>query len=74
MLFRSPGKPLAQYTLEDVRREYNTKKDCAPMCTVSCVHQISYFDFWRDPQTLTSKVTEEHHSGSPLVKISKAGE
>lgn len=68
-----PGKPLLEYTLEDVRREYFTEKSCAPLCTVSCVHQISYFDFWRDPQTIKSQVTEEHHS-SPLVKISGMGE
>jgi len=45
-----PAKPLALYTREDMRREYFTAKDCAPHCTVSCVHQISYIDFWRDPQ------------------------
>lgn len=47
-----PGKPLAEYTLEDVRREYDTVKGCAPFCTVSCVHQVSYFDAWRNPQTI----------------------
>jgi MoaA/NifB/PqqE/SkfB family radical SAM enzyme len=51
-----PAKPLAEYTVEDIRREYLTQKSCAPMCTVSCVHQISYFDFWRAPQTITSTV------------------
>jgi MoaA/NifB/PqqE/SkfB family radical SAM enzyme len=49
-----PGKPLEEYTVEDIRREYITQKGCAPLCTVSCVHQISYFDFWRHPQTLTA--------------------
>jgi MoaA/NifB/PqqE/SkfB family radical SAM enzyme len=49
-----PGKPLLEYTVEDIRREYRTAKSCAPRCTVSCVHQISYVDFWRDPQDLTS--------------------
>ena len=48
-----PGKPLLEYTVEDIRREYRTVKTCAPRCTVSCVHQISYMDFWRDPQDLT---------------------
>src|SRR5471030_149224 len=48
-----PGKPLLEYTVEDIRREYRTVKSCAPGCTVSCVHQISYMDFWRDPQDLT---------------------
>jgi MoaA/NifB/PqqE/SkfB family radical SAM enzyme len=47
-----PAKPLAEYTVEDIRREYLTKKSCAPYCTISCVHQISYMDFWRDPQTI----------------------
>jgi len=68
-----PGKPLAEYTLEDVKREYLTEKSCAPYCTVSCVHQISYFDFWRGPQTIKSTVTAEHHT-KPLVKISGVGE
>jgi MoaA/NifB/PqqE/SkfB family radical SAM enzyme len=47
-----PAKPLAQYTVEDIRREYITEKGCAPYCTVSCVHQVSYLDFWRAPQTI----------------------
>jgi MoaA/NifB/PqqE/SkfB family radical SAM enzyme len=49
-----PGKALDEYTVEDIRREYLTEKSCAPYCTVSCVHQISYFDFWRSPQTIRS--------------------
>lgn len=47
-----PAKPLAEYTVEDIRREFLTAKDCAPRCTVACVHQVSYMDFWRAPQTL----------------------
>jgi MoaA/NifB/PqqE/SkfB family radical SAM enzyme len=45
-----PAKPLERYTVEDMRREYLTEKSCAPHCTVSCVHQVSYLDFWRAPQ------------------------
>jgi MoaA/NifB/PqqE/SkfB family radical SAM enzyme len=45
-----PGKPLSEYTVADIRREYVTEKGCAPHCTVSCVHQVSYMDFWRAPQ------------------------
>jgi MoaA/NifB/PqqE/SkfB family radical SAM enzyme len=45
-----PAKPLEQYTLADIRREYVTEKSCAPHCTVSCVHQVSYLDAWRAPQ------------------------
>ena len=47
-----PGKPLLEYTLADMAREYRTAKACAPRCTVACVHQISYIDFWRGRQDL----------------------
>ena len=47
-----PAKPLLQYTLADVRREYLNEKSCAPHCTVSCVHQVSYLDFFRAPQSV----------------------
>jgi MoaA/NifB/PqqE/SkfB family radical SAM enzyme len=45
-----PAKPLHDYTVQDIRREFVTEKGCAPHCTVSCVHQTSYMDFWRAPQ------------------------
>lgn len=45
-----PGKPLAQYTVDDIRREYLTEKPCAPLCTISCSHQTAYMDWWRAPQ------------------------
>ena len=48
-----PAKPLEQYTVEDIRREYLTVKSCAPRCTVACAHYTSYMDSWRDPQTIT---------------------
>jgi MoaA/NifB/PqqE/SkfB family radical SAM enzyme len=54
-----PAKPLAEYTVQDIRREYLTEKGCAPLCTVSCVHQISYMDFWRDPQTIQNTAPVE---------------
>ena len=47
-----PGKPLAEYTVEDIRREFITEKGCAPRCTVACVHYTSCMDFWRAPQTI----------------------
>ena len=46
----APGKPLAQYSIADIRREYRTQKDCAPYCTVACAHYTSMMDFWRDAQ------------------------
>jgi len=52
-----PGIPLEKYSAEDLRREYFTKKFCAPLCTVSCVQQIAVVDNWRGPQTLTPVAT-----------------
>lgn len=45
-----PGVPLSGYTTADVKREFLTEKGCAPNCTISCVHQVSYIDHWRAPQ------------------------
>lgn len=46
-----PGTPLLEYTRENVQREFNTKKHCAPYCTVACVHVVASFDNWRGKQT-----------------------
>ncbi len=46
----APAIPLAEYTRADLRREFLSEKACAPNCTVSCVHQISFIDHWRAPQ------------------------
>jgi MoaA/NifB/PqqE/SkfB family radical SAM enzyme len=67
-----PGKPLSEYTRDDIRREYLTEKPCAPYCTVSCVHYVSYFDFWRSPQTLKSGMPDTQPD--PLVKIQGVGD
>jgi MoaA/NifB/PqqE/SkfB family radical SAM enzyme len=67
-----PAKPLAEYSVEDIRREYATAKGCAPFCTVSCVHQISYMDFWRDPQTIASPMSSER--SEPLVQIQSSSQ
>ncbi|MGH9555705.1 MAG: radical SAM protein, partial [Terriglobales bacterium] len=45
-----PAKPLMEYTVDDIRYEYLNEKYCAPQCTVACVHQVSYLDFFRAPQ------------------------
>jgi MoaA/NifB/PqqE/SkfB family radical SAM enzyme len=45
-----PAIPLDEYTPELRRREYYSKKHCAPHCTVSCVQQVATVDNWRHPQ------------------------
>ncbi len=67
-----PGIPLEQYGPEHLRREFLTKKACAPRCTVSCVHQISTLDFWRAPQTL-EPASPPATSSADLVQLSSSG-
>jgi len=44
----APGVPLENYTVENLEREYSSVKACAPFCTISCVHQVSMVDQFRD--------------------------
>ena len=44
----SPGIPLERYGVEDLDREFHSVKSCAPYCTISCVHQVSMIDTFRD--------------------------
>ncbi len=64
-----PGIPLQDYTVEDIRREYRTRKGCAPYCTVSCVHQASMPDFWRAPQELGLPQRRPAGYGGGLVQL-----
>ena len=41
------SRPLADYTADDLREQFHTRKDCAPLCTVGCVRTASRFDEWR---------------------------
>ena len=64
-----PGIPIADYKKADVQREFVTEKSCAPNCTISCVHQVSYIDHWRAPQTnhVTPPGAKQHEA--ELVQI-----
>ncbi|HEY3027893.1 MAG TPA: radical SAM protein [Pyrinomonadaceae bacterium] len=53
-----PGIPLADYTMKDFDREYNTEKWCAPTCTLQCVHQVAILDNWRDPQKTPAEMQQ----------------
>jgi len=52
----APGIPLDRYGVEDIRREFKTRKACAPFCTINCVQQASLLDAWRSPQTADARV------------------
>ena len=65
-----PGVPLGDYKIADVKREFLTEKSCAPHCTISCVHQVSYIDHWRSPQhTTITPGSAGHGTESGLVQI-----
>ncbi|MGI4829654.1 MAG: radical SAM protein [Janthinobacterium lividum] len=66
-----PGIPVSEYLKSDVEREFLVEKGCAPNCTISCVHQVSYIDHWRAPQGAdTTPAGMAHHGGSSeLVQI-----
>jgi MoaA/NifB/PqqE/SkfB family radical SAM enzyme len=52
----APGVPLESYGRDAIRREYNSKKGCAPFCTVNCVQQVGLLDNWRSPQSLIARL------------------
>jgi hypothetical protein len=64
-----PGVPLAQYSRADVKREFLTEKGCAPNCTISCVHQVSYIDHWRAPQTSQITPGGAHGTGADAAGL-----
>ena len=43
-----PAIPLAQYGQADLDRERETKKDCAPYCTIFCIQRVALVDELRD--------------------------
>ena len=71
----APGIPLENYTARDLEREYWSVKSCAPFCTISCVHQVSMIDQFREKpeQTLRgffpAKSNDDAQSYSPPAII-----
>ena len=68
-----PGIPIEQYTEERRRREFYTRKACAPRCTISCVQQVAMIDNWRAPQTLKPTATPAPVPAGPLVELTGVG-
>jgi MoaA/NifB/PqqE/SkfB family radical SAM enzyme len=66
-----PGRPLDEYSHEDLDRELRTQKPCAPYCTVSCVHRVALLDRLREqPEETIDTVLAAHrkHGGrTPVV-------
>jgi len=41
------SKPLAEYTMADLKEQFQTKKSCNPGCTLGCARTCSGYDQWR---------------------------
>jgi hypothetical protein len=67
-----PGLPLREYTTDVLRREYATRKPCAPFCTINCVQRVAIFDNWRSPQTLRAPMKHPAAPGQPAAARGKA--
>jgi MoaA/NifB/PqqE/SkfB family radical SAM enzyme len=69
----SPGIPLEKYTARDLEREYQSVKSCAPFCTISCVHQVSMIDQFREKpmesfvRFFPAKSDDEHSHALPTI-------
>jgi MoaA/NifB/PqqE/SkfB family radical SAM enzyme len=69
----APGIPLDDYSNADLEREYQSVKPCAPFCTISCVHQVSMIDQFRDQpkqelaQFFPSKKEEDDALNAPWI-------
>ena len=61
-----PGIPLAEYTHEDVERQYGIEKGCAPFCGISCVHQTAMLDQIREnPRRMLDQLIERRRATDP---------
>jgi len=61
-----PGIPLADYTVADIRREAARPKACAPMCTISCVHQTAMLDEFRErPRETLNGILDRRRAVDP---------
>jgi MoaA/NifB/PqqE/SkfB family radical SAM enzyme len=67
----NPGIPLEHYNKGHLRHFFVTEKGCAPNCTISCVHQVSYMDFWRAPQS-APEVQRQPVAAPVLVQIQQS--
>jgi MoaA/NifB/PqqE/SkfB family radical SAM enzyme len=54
------SKPLANYTREDLREQFNSYKSCNKTCTLGCARSASHLDKWRSQHGFEEKL-------SPLV-------
>lgn len=61
-----PGIALQSYSRQDLEREAARPKSCAPMCTISCVHQTAMLDSFRErPRRTLAGILERRRKREP---------
>jgi MoaA/NifB/PqqE/SkfB family radical SAM enzyme len=61
-----PAIPLMEYSHEDLVRERQKPKGCAPFCTISCVHQTAMLDDFRArPRETLTKILNGAQARDP---------
>jgi MoaA/NifB/PqqE/SkfB family radical SAM enzyme len=65
-----PGKPLAEYSKEDLEHEFQTEKACAPNCSISCVHQVAMLDEVREhPREMLVELIARRRNSDPSFQL-----
>ncbi|MBM3810960.1 MAG: radical SAM protein [Acidimicrobiia bacterium] len=65
----SPAIPLEQYTPEHLARYADQPKPCAPLCTISCVHQTAMLDAFREqPRQTLAGILERRRLRDPAFE------
>jgi MoaA/NifB/PqqE/SkfB family radical SAM enzyme len=65
-----PGIPLDVYSADDLAREADRIKPCAPFCTVSCVHQVAMLDDIRErPNETLAAMLDERRARDPGFRV-----
>ena len=65
-----PAIPLENYTPEDLLREGQKPKGCAPFCTISCVHQTAMLDDFRTrPGETLAGIIERRKARDPEWRV-----
>ncbi len=63
------GKPLLEYTVEDIRAAFDAPKACAKTCPISYAHHASKFDGWRSQKGPLMLPVGLHARRSPALAV-----
>jgi MoaA/NifB/PqqE/SkfB family radical SAM enzyme len=62
----TPALPLESYDEEELERQFEADKPCAPYCTVGCVHRVAVLDQFRERplETIVEMLAKDGAEGS----------